>query len=465
MSKATSIGCRDFSRSSLLRESLATAGRGLPTIEPGMPEPAGTGLSRRSLMLRSAGLAATVFGAGALAPQAFEEGIAEAAAASTDSPILVSIFLSGGLDSLTLLAPVADSTYRSLRPTLANAPSGNSLNTFTEDDRLEWHPSAAGLRDLHLEGKLSVVPGVGWSSSHGSHFTSRHFWEVGALDTGGRFGWLGRYLDRHGAPDNPLQGLTLETYMLPALAAAKSPIATMGSPELFNVGFNAVAKPAILNGAKAAYRKLGQLDSGGDVELASARSASANLGQLADQVLGFQGQKPPWQTEVTYPSGVDFATRLSTLAEMIGRGLPLRCVALQGYRGYDTHAAQSGALATNLKVVSDSLLAFQRDLERRGLADRVITHVWSEFGRRVKENGSGTDHGAAGVSLFMGTRVKGTMIGEFPGVTQLDELGNLRTTTDYRALYCSMLEQWLGVDAAEIIPGAAGFARPQLLKA
>ena len=121
-------------------------------------------------------------------------------------------------------------------------------------------------------------------------------------------------------------------------------------------------------------------------------------------------------------------------------------------------------LATNLGKTLDAVVAFQRDVEARGLADRVLIQVWSEFGRRPKENGSGTDHGAAGCAFVIGTRAKGTMVGEFPGLATLDAQSNLRATSDFRGMYCALLEQWLGVDAAQIIPGAAGIARPALVK-
>jgi uncharacterized protein (DUF1501 family) len=116
-------------------------------------------------------------------------------------------------------------------------------------------------------------------------------------------------------------------------------------------------------------------------------------------------------------------------------------------------------------VTADSLLSFQRDLEARGVADRVLTLVWSEFGRRAQENGSnGTDHGAAGTGFLIGTRASGRMIGEFAGLKNLDEEGNLRATSDFRGLYSSLLEQWLQFDAAAVIPNAGRFARPKLVK-
>ena len=116
-------------------------------------------------------------------------------------------------------------------------------------------------------------------------------------------------------------------------------------------------------------------------------------------------------------------------------------------------------------MTADSLLAFQRDLEARGIADRVLVHVWSEFGRRAQENGnSGTDHGAAGVGFVIGSRVRGQMIGELPDLkTGLDHDGNVQATSDFRAVYASLLEQWLGVDAAAVIPDAGSFPRPALV--
>ena len=140
---------------------------------------------------------------------------------------------------------------------------------------------------------------------------------------------------------------------------------------------------------------------------------------------------------MAYPNSDDaFPRRLAGLAAMLAAGMPLHVVALSAPGGYDTHDNQAADLAVDLKLTADSLHAFQRDLEARGLADRVLVHVWSEFGRRAKENGSGgTDHGAAGTGFLIGSRVAGTMIGEFPGLARLDADGNLRATADFRGLY------------------------------
>src|SRR5271165_394849 len=188
-----SCSCNDFTRSQLLRAGIAQAGRGLPSIEPGMPVPAGTGMDRRTFLLRSAGTALSVYGASMLGLRHFEEGIAEAAAAAPNQPVLVSIFMEGGWDALSVLAPVKDPLYYKLRPTLGLTEG--SGQTFTEDARLMWHPSAAGLAKLHGEGKVSVFPAIGYDPPDESHFTSRHYWEVGELDANARSGWMGRYLD------------------------------------------------------------------------------------------------------------------------------------------------------------------------------------------------------------------------------------------------------------------------------
>ena len=211
--------CNEFSRSSLLRRAVAETGSGLPLIEPSC-RCRGTGLDRRDILLRSAGLALAVYGAGPSTSRL--RGRLLAAAEAAPAQPVSSLFLDGGADSLSLLAPVGDPDYRRLRPRLALPDS--SL-VFTEDPRLRWHPEAEAFRTLHLEGKLSVLPTVGYTDADQSHFTSRHYWEVGATNTGLRTGWMGRYLDRAGRADNPLQGLSLDGELAPPLATAKAPVA------------------------------------------------------------------------------------------------------------------------------------------------------------------------------------------------------------------------------------------------
>jgi uncharacterized protein (DUF1501 family) len=453
--------CSDFSRATLLR---AAAGRGLPAIEPGMPAPAGTGLSRRSFLSKAAGLALGVYGLDKVSFGMFEDGIANAASGPAGR-VLVSVFLQGGTDALSLLYPADDPTYTKLRPTLALPASAGAA--FAEDTRLHWHPSLAPIAKLHGEGKVAVMPSIGYQNADQSHFTSRHYWEVGATDARLTTGWLGRYLDTVGTHDNPLQGLSLDGSLSPTLATAKVPVAAVDGA---SYGFwtnhvwgkveNRLFESLGQIGTTAAHRA-GHAGAAAEVALQSLR--------LREQMKPFEPKddKPAYTSPVEYPKSNDnFPKQLAGLAAMLAAGLPLKAVALEGPGSYDTHSDQAQALASGIDLTAKSLLAFQRDLEARGLQDRVVVHVWTEFGRRAEENGSqGTDHGAAGTGFLIGSRVNGKLIGEYAGLPGgLDKQGNLRATSDYRAVYSALLEQWFQADAAPIIPGAASFARPTLIR-
>ena len=452
--------CDGLSRSRLLHRALAEAGRGLPAIEPGMPLPAGTGLSRRQFLVRSVGAAVAVYGGSRLGLGALEEGIA-AAASGPAAPILVSIFLEGGADGLSVLSPQGDPLYKKLRPRLALA-GGTPL---AEDDRLYWHPALGGLQKLYAEKKVTVLPAVGYTHADQSHFTSRHYWEVGATAASLRTGWLGRYLDRVGTKNNPLQGLSLDDTLAPALATASVPVASISSPDDYGF-YSSRVWGQVEQRMLEAIGLLGHQPA--DAGLRTAGTVSAQVDRLRRQLIPFQSQdgQPSYTSPVAYPQSDDpFPKRLSALAAMLAAGLPLHCVALTAPGEYDTHADEPNALSRGLQLTSDSLLAFQRDLEARGLANRVLVHIWSEFGRRAAENGdSGTDHGAAGVGFLVGTRVAGKMVGEFPGLQRgLDQDGNVSATSDYRSVYSALLEQWFKVDAADVIPNARSFQRPKLV--
>ena len=449
--------CDEFSRR-------VVAGEGLRAIEPGMPTPAGTGMSRRLFVARSLGLALTVYGAGRLGGFAgggvFDEGIANAAVGA-GGRVLVSVFLPGGADGMSMLYPAGDPLYKKLRPSLAL--SGGQA--FTEDPSLFWHPSLSPLAQLHAEGKVTTLPAIGYDHPDQSHFTSRHYWEVGAVLTDLQTGWMGRYLDEVGVADNPLQGLSMTGQLEPTLATARVPVAAINGPDQYT--FNASnVWGSVENRMLDAIGWLGETHQT-DPAMKTAAAVSAQSDQLRRQLLPF-ADKTKLVSPVPYPQTTDsFPQHLAGLAAMIAANLPMRCVALEASGEYDTHADEGASLTTALSLTAQSLFAFQRDLEARGVADRVLTLVWTEFGRRAQENGSGgTDHGAAGSAFVIGTRAAGGMVGEFPGLAHgLDANGNLKPTSDFRGVYASLLEQWLRFDAARIIPGVDKFARPKLVRA
>ena len=461
--------CSSFTRAEALRAAADGANRGPREWDASMPVPAGTGMDRKRFLLGAAGGLLSVYGAGrlGLGGQAFSEGIARAASVRrSDSPILVSIFLAGGIDALSMLAPVDSSVYRKLRPTLGISESG--AIPFTEDPSLAWGPSSAGFQKLHDAGKMIVMPGSGYADEDMSHFTSRHYWEVGATDESITTGWLGRYLDIVGSEDNPLQGLSMDSMMNPTLATARKPVAAIDLPESFNLWVNGLWGDPIFSETLDAASRLGDLQRHHhDGAIRQVAEAASEVGYVRRAMAPFRNKegKAAYTSPVTYPtmSGDDFPQRLAGLAAMIHAGLPLHCVALTPSTQFDTHSSQVSTFADDVPAIAESIATFQADLEARGLDRRVIVHVWSEFGRRAEENGSGTDHGAAGMSMLIGSRVTGKMVGDYPSLTDLDHNGNQRVNVDFRGVYSSLLEQWFDHDPASVIPDAHRFPRYKLI--
>ena len=442
--------CNDFSRSQLLRSSVAKAGQGLPAIEFGMPNPAGTGLTRRSMLLGSAGMFLTVYGAEKMGVDAFETGIAEAFSGPAQ-PVVVSIFLPGGMDGISVLAPVYDPNYQTLRTTTKMDEAGTlAVNGLTN---LRWHPQAQSLKDLHDAGKVTTFPAISYDHPNQSHFTSRHFYEVGALDPAGTTGWLGRWLDLPGVgtDNNPIQGLSLGGQLSPALATARVAVAAATSPSGYDFPSPGVYDDYVENAMASGFDQLGNPGTT-DPILHQARQAQRNASGLRAQLA-----TPLGTSSVTYPANNGLANDLRSLVLLLKAGLPIRACAIEGNGGFDTHSNQTAGFGNDLQSNCDALKAYQTHLETEGIADRVVTFVWSEFGRRPEENDSnGTDHGAAGVGFLIGSKATGQTIGEFPTLdsTGLDQYGNVRATSDFRGVYCSVIEDWLNTDAAMVIPGA-----------
>ncbi len=463
--------CEGFTRSQAIRRAAAGgAPRSAREWDPRMPVPAGAGVDRRRFLLGAAGGLVSVYGAGrlGLTGRVLGEGIAQAAMTQgASSPVMVSVFLAGGIDAVSVLAPAGDPLYEKLRPTLAVPVTAGV--PFTEDPRLRWHPAATSFAQLHDAGKVTVFPAIGYSSPDLSHFTSRHYWEVGDTQASIRTGWLGRYLDLTGSATNPLQGLSMDGQLNPTLATARNPVAAIDRPEDFSLALPGVVGEVFDDALDSASRLGASQRHSGDAAIAQVAQTAFEAGAVRRALTPFRNADgtAAYTSPVAYPKSAssEFPQRLAGLSAMIAAGLPLKCVALTSDTQFDTHAAQAGTFDPGLSLIADSIAAFQADLEARGISDRVLVHVWSEFGRRAQENGSdGTDHGAAGVSLLIGTRASGTMVGEWPGLTDLDVNGNQRENIDYRSVYCSLLEQWLGQDAGAVIPRANAFQRYQLLK-
>jgi uncharacterized protein (DUF1501 family) len=450
MPRSIHKGCDDFRQT-----SAATRDRWL-----------GGGMTRRQALMGALGGGLTIWANQAMP---WARVLEAASAQATDAPaarVLVSVFLPGGCDLLDTLPPIgAYGQYADLRGGMElQAPPALGATG------LGIHPSLAegtngGIKGLFEAGKVGFMPGIDYANPDLSHFHSRHFWETGLITERAAPGWLGRWLDRHGSNDNPLQGLTLGYTLSPVLATGAAPVAALESPNdvaLDVWGIGGQQERQML----AAWQRMADARVRGDgpeaVHTAArlAKSVGDRLAPYAEH-----DDVDPLAPPVPYPQDDDLGRRLSRVAALVAQPLGVRLAAVDANGDFDTHDDQPTELADSLRSVSQSLSAFQADLEARGIADRVLTLVWSEFGRRPEGNESrGTDHGAGGIAWVQGTHAASGILTEYPSLTDLDRDDNLKVTVDFRKVYASLIEGWLGTDANEVIPSANAYGRLALVR-
>jgi uncharacterized protein (DUF1501 family) len=406
------------------------------------------GMTRRNLLERGVGLWVGASALAGLSTRSVLEAASAQAQSAPDATILVSLYLDGGNDGLNTLIPLADPQYRTLRSRIG-IPAEQAL-PVTGHPEFGWHPSLAGLKTLYDQGKVAVLPSVDFQDADQSHFNSAAYWRRGIV--GPSFdptGWLGRTLDIVGTGDNPLQGISTSWSPDPVLASRRAATATVYDPGGFDFWIEGVWGS---DGFSQAYRHAAS-GATSSAALSAARRTYANAFKVRDQLapLKTSDDNPLPPTPLPYPD-TRLGNGLRNLARMLGAGFGTRIAALS-YGGFDTHDDQLAEHAELLTDLSDSLAAWQADLGQRGLSGRVLTLIWSEFGRRPEDNESlGTDHGAGGLVFVVGDRARGGIQSEFPGLSRLDEDDNLLVTTEFRTVYASLLESWLGVEAARVLP-------------
>ena len=417
--------------------------RGLGAMERG------GGLSRRDLFARGVGLWIATSALAGLSARGVLEAAAAQASEDPNAPILVSLYLDGGNDGLNTLVPLTDPRYRQLRARIGIAPE--TVLPLPDSADFGWHPSLAGLKRLYDAGKVAVLPSVDYSHPDQSHFNSAAYWRTGVVGQNlDRSGWLGRTLDLVGSGDNPLQGISASWSQDPVLISRRAPVATVREPGDFSFYIPGVWDDATFT---TAYRTASR--AGATPARHAAASAYRDAFEMVDRLrpLRTSDKNPLPPVPEPYPDS-DLGTTLRNLARMLGAGFGTRVAAVSQGGGYDTHDDQPGKHAELLKDLGDSLAAFQADLTARGLSRRVLTLVWSEFGRRPEDNDSnGTDHGAGGLALVVGDRANGGIRSEFPGLATLDEDDNLLVSTEFRTVYATLLESHMGIEAGRILPG------------
>jgi uncharacterized protein (DUF1501 family) len=422
------------------------------------------GVSRRHFLGSAAGGALALYTAQALPLQHWIDGADEAAAAAPDAPMLVSVFLPGGLDLLDTFADTEqDGVYRDAR-----AEAARPLTAPLAGTTLSPHPAlsagpAGGLRGIFESGQMGLLPGIDYANPDLSHFHSRHFWETGTITAHATTGWLGRWLDAHGTRTNPFQGVTSGSKLSPTLLTGGAPVSSINGVRDARLGVPLLAPPAQAR-AMRAYRELTAGHRGDGTARAAART-SARLAQQVSERLGRLDDRSLAGAGRGYPAGSVFAERMRQTAFLLDQPLGTRVATVDCTGDFDTHDSQPETLNVVLADVSATLSAFQEDLRARGIADRVLTFVWTEFGRRLRGNRSlGTDHGAGGIAWVMGPRAAPGVLTEYPSLRRLDRDGNLRVTADFREVYASIIEQWLGTGADRVIPDAAAMRRVKVVR-
>ena len=367
---------------------------------------------------------------------------------------LVVLYLGGGNDSLSMLVPYRDTFYQSRRPTLA-VPAGQVLQIGRDSagNELGFHPRLTGLKTIFNEGRLALIQRTGYENSSRSHFEGTDIWSTAnPLSTQGP-GWLGRYLDTIPSPVDSLYAWNTGPEVPHSLLSRLVSVPSISNPAAYAFQSpNGTAEA--LQERDAAMRMSSHLPPHRPhlaFVNASAQSAFATLDRVA--TVGAH------VSAVTYPAN-GFAQALRAVAGALATQIGTRVFWVQA-GGYDTHAAQSGSYGTLMTTLNDGLLAFYQDLNSNGLLNDTLILQFSEFGRRIIENGSGgTDHGAASVMMAIGGQVRGGIYGTAPSLSPdpanptLENNGNdVRFQTDFRSVYARVIDNWLGADSSAILGG------------
>ena len=363
--------------------------------------------------------------------------------AKNNGKILVLVQLAGGNDGMSTVIPMGDATYRSVRKTIGIAED----SILPLEGGYGLHPNLSGLKGLWNEGRLAVVRGVGYPEQNYSHFKSMAIWQAGDPELKLQEGWLGRTLEQmESEQHDPFKGFNIGSSTPPEMRSDTVPIPSVSSPADYN--FSLAGKPADGSDPRTAtlmklYEQYPSASPYGVLLETTVDSAVSSARQLA---LAAKTYVPA----VQYPES-SFGSGLSVLAEAIVGNLGMR-VGHITLGGFDTHSKQDEDHPDLMTTLDEGLTAFYRDLAAHNKADDVIVLTWSEFGRRVQENANrGTDHGSASVMFALGNGVRRGIYGDAPSLSRLVDNGNLSFTTDFRSVYSTIIERWLGVPSEALL--------------
>lgn len=354
--------------------------------------------------------------------------------------VLVVCQFSGGNDGLNTVIPYLDPKYRELRPTLGF----NSDEVLKAADGLGFHPSMEGFADLFKKGQVAVINNVGYPNPNRSHFKSMDIWQSASPDGALKYGWIGRAFDKNcesGAKLDPIAALGLSTERPLALTAKVASIPCFAS----------LGDVQQMVGDPDAERMLREIQGMAGAEGSSVRQIQLANNTALDAISALKANLSKFEPKNDYGDHA-FGRGFKQIAQIIATSPQTRVIYLS-VGGFDTHARQKESHATLMKGFSQAIAAFQAELEAVGKATNVTTLVFSEFGRRTYENGSeGTDHGKAAPMFLIGKNVKGGFHGARPDLTNLND-GDLQFKIDFRQVYATALDDWMGNDSKAILGG------------
>ena len=473
----SALRCADCARSDSLvtdlapTSSLPIPAEALAGFPDGVPHArrGARGLDRRTFLRNGLVGVASVYSATQLDwGTIWESAIAQAAEPMQKS--IVCIFLNGGNDGLNNIVPIDAAQYGAYQSARSNIARVLGPSTAAQVGTLAMPGTGAtlgfanplvsgaanngdtkGLDTLYGDGSggagsdLAIFPAADYTPANRSHFDSRDYWFAGALQKL-QTGWLGRWLDAYGSQVNPLQAVSLDSSLSKQIRSATAPVCAI--EDLGGARFEVPTVTTADANAEVGRLAAVAVAGAGNDGLARSRGIYGLTVDVSNRLKGLNGGTPA----AGYPANTDLTRKLQLAATLLGAGLGTRIVTID-WGSFDTHGGQVASQDPQLSVLSRGLGAFKADLAARGIEDKVVTLVFSEFGRRIMSNDSlGTDHGAGGMMLVSGSGVRGGLTGEHPGVKVSDD-GDLVVKTDFRSVYQSLIAEWLGGDPAAILPG------------
>jgi uncharacterized protein (DUF1501 family) len=389
-------------------------------------------------------------GASVIVPPILAKGVFAAGVEGIhNNRVLVVVQLAGGNDGLNTVVPYADPAYATARPTVGVRPD----TVLHIDSNVGLNPALPKLKALYDSKQVAIVQGVGYDNPTYSHFENLYVWEYADPQRRQTDGWLGKLLGGQlDSQGHPLAGCALgEVSTPPELRAGNATVSVIDSVKSYGVrggSSRAAAVPALYKDTPGIYgvvfdQALGTADSGIKI-LAGGASTYTPMAQ--------------YETAGAAPVPNSLGAALQLTAQLIVTEPSVKvCHVVLG--GFDTHQAESTRQTALLAQLDTAVSAFMEDIAAHGQAERVVLMTWSEFGRRINENGSaGTDHGAAAPLFIVGEPVTGGLYGEQPSLTSTIDSGNLRHTVDFRSVYQALIRDWLQGDPAPVL----GASYPEL---